>query len=329
MGFCRYLKNSFMMRSGSVHRTKKERRFALAVLCACAAAWLYAPEFFTAANLLLIVNQIAIVAAISSCVALVMAAGHFDMSIGSAITVTNMTCALFLRNGWGIPAAVTGAVVIGTLMGMINGWFVGMKGLSSFCVTLATQIGFEGLAYLVSGGGFIFRATALEFLVYNRFLQIPVYVWLLFLLALLMQFILNNTLFGRYLLATGYRESTARAAGINVKRIIWVNYTMIGAAAGLIGVIYTARIGYGSTTTGSNFAYDGIIGNLLGGNRISGGKASVLRAVGGAYLWGILQNYMGYIGTPYYFQRIIKCAIILFAVSRDQKIQEKIRQIWN
>ena len=329
MGIYRFLKNSFIMRNGFNRRVVREYRFVLALFGGIAAAWLYAPGFFTSSNLLLIANQIATVAAVSGCVALVMAAGHFDLSIGAAVAVANMTCALLLYKGCSVPLAVVGPVAAGLLMGMVNGWFVGVKGLASFYVTLATQIGFEGLSYIVGSGGFILRTTALQPLAQSEFLYVPLYVWILLAVAAVLQFLLNNTLYGRYLLAAGYRESTARAAGINVRQIIFINYCIVGVVAGIIGVVYTARVGYGSMTTGSSYAYDGIVGNLLGGNRISGGKASVLRAMAGAYLWGILQNYMGYVGVPYYWQRIIKCVIILFAISRDKKVQEKIRQMWN
>lgn len=329
MGLYRFWKNSYMMRSGLPQKGRETKWASMLLPALFVAAYIYAPGFFTISNLLLIVNQIAVTAAVSGCIALVMAAGHFDLSIGSAISVANITCCLLLKNVGSMPLAVAGTLLLGLSMGLVNGYFVGIKDLSSFCVTLATQIGFEGLAFIVGGGGFIYRAVALQPLVYRRLLGLPLGVWVLFILLLVLQFILNNTLLGRYLLAAGYRYSSAQAAGIDVKKIVLTDYILVGFMTGVIGVIYTARIGAGFSVTSTVYAYDGILANLLGGNRISGGKSSVLRAVAGACLWGVLQSYMGYVGISYYYQRIVKCMIILYAVSRDKKIQKKLMQVWN
>lgn len=298
----------------------------LALMLLLLLTMMFTPGFFTWVNLVRIVNQVSLIAIMSCGITILLASGNFDLSVGSAVAISNMTCALILQKTTNVPLALLGSVVSGLLTGVVNGLFVGCLNLPSFFVTLGTQISFRGIAYVIGGGASIYGIRKMNFISQETVLGLPVNIVLMLLLAAVMQFLLLNTLFGRYLLAIGHSRTTAKNIGINVRKNIFISYVLIGLLVGIVGILFTARSNCGQPSAASSYEYDTIIASVLGGVSLTGGKGFIFGAVFGAVLWGLLENLMNYIGVLYFYQRVIKGLIILFVLLKDRDIQRVLRQ---
>ncbi|MBS6643213.1 MAG: ABC transporter permease [Clostridiaceae bacterium] len=325
MGLRRFIKCGWEMRSLPFKRRWGEW-LQLAFMAVLVLIMIITPGFFTWDNLIRIVNQVSLIAILSCGITLLMSSGNFDLSVGSAVAVSNMTCALILQKTSNVILALTGAVLSGLVTGAVNGLFVGCLSLPSFFVTLGTQVSFRGIAYVIGGGASIYGIRKMNFISQGTFFKLPINIVILIITAFTIQFLLLNTLFGRYLLAIGHSRTTAKNIGISVRKNVFISYLLIGFLVGIVGVLFTARTNCGQPSAASSYEYDTIIASILGGVSLTGGKGFIIGAVFGAVLWGLLENLMNYIGILYFYQRVIKGLIILFVLLKDQDIQRGLSQ---
>lgn len=164
---------------------------------------------------------------------------------------------------------------------------------------------------LVGGGAFLFA-----FMTYKG---APVPVLIFGAIALVAHFFLQNTIYGRYVIATGSNPDAAFLSGVPIGRITLAVYILMGALSGLSGAVLSARLNGAMPTAGDLFELDAIAAVVIGGTRLSGGVGTVGGSVLGAFLIGVLNNGMSLLNMTEFYQKIFKGFIIIAAVWIDTK----------
>lgn len=146
---------------------------------------------------------------------------------------------------------------------------------------------------------------------------IPVVLVLMGILVLFYHFITTNTVAGRQIYALGGNAKAARLSGINTDKVFFWVYTNMGILAGVAGIVLSARNASATPKAGDGFEMDAIASCYIGGAATAGGVGTIIGAVVGAFIMGILNNGMSLIGWSTDIQKIVKGAVLLGAVTVD------------
>lgn len=255
--------------------------------------------------------------------------GGIDLSVGSAIALASVMVALVLERGaaWPtvliVPLAILAGVLTGAVCGLYNGLLITLLRLPPFIATLGTLGFFRGVAKWITGSIPVDAPTA-GFDLWVRPVPEPAWltlapgVWLMLGLAVVLVFVLRNTLLGRYTFAIGSNEATARLCGIRVGRTKVLIYVVAGMLVGLAGLFQFARLAQGDPTTGLGLELDIIAAVVIGGGSLAGGQGSIAGTLAGAFLMAYLANRCTVLGWPNAVQEIIVGHVIIIAVAIDQ-----------
>ena len=272
--------------------------------------------FLTSRNLTNIVLQTAPATIMAIGLVFVLSAGEIDLSFGSAVAVSALAAAVAMQNGpilLGILAGMGAGIAIGT----INGIFVAWLRLPSFLVTLATLGLFAGIARSMTDLRSIpvINDSFTGFFGSGKLHLIPSLVIWTVLAVLVGHVIYRNTRFGAHVLAVGDNARASLASGIKVQRIRFMVMTLCGATAGLAGLLYAGRLQAAKYTLGESDLMTVIAAVIVGGTALNGGKGSVIGALLGSLMMGMLNNGLILMGLAVSDQMIVRGLIILVAVA--------------
>jgi ribose/xylose/arabinose/galactoside ABC-type transport system permease subunit len=211
---------------------------------------------------------------------------------------------------------VGAAIVLGLLLGALNGLGIALGRLPAFIMTLGTMVMFRGMALSFANGQPINvgDAPGFDYIGAGEILHLPVVVWLFAVIALLAFLVLRYTSFGRYVYAVGSNTEAAHLAGINTKIISFIVYVVAGLLAAITSVVYVSRLTVGEPTAGTGLELEAIAVTVIGGTSLFGGEGGVMGTVLGAAIIAVLANVMNLLGISPFTQQIIKGAIIIVAV---------------
>lgn len=250
------------------------------------------PNFLGTTNLGNILQQSSILGILAVALTFPIIAGEIDLSVGSNYGVCVVAFALLLTTGLPLLAAILLTVLIGALLGFMDGACSVIFGVPTIIVTLGTLNVYEGVSYYLSGGLPISRFDKSG--PFFAFAQGHVFSWLPDLgLALLGAtvvgyLLITRTRFGHWVYATGSNAQAATNAGISTSRMrIWT-LVIVGVAAGFAGVLSVAQYGSASPAASTGYNLDAIAAVIIGGAAISGGRGSIVASVLGALLIGEL-----------------------------------------
>jgi ribose transport system permease protein len=281
---------------------------------------LTSPYFFTLRNLINIVTQNTyfIIGAVG--LSFVMIGGGIDLSVGYQMSlvgvVTAMCMTVFHLPVW---VSITIGLVLGTLLGFINGLIVTNIKVFPLIVTLATSMVFQGASYLVSKAQ-TFRnyPDSFVWITKGKLLGMPVDVLLTIIVVLAASFIYAKTKYGWNVLALGGNEEASRLAGIKTKQIKISVYALCGFFFALATMVMISK----SNTTGSNFGpgteFTVLTAAIVGGVSFMGGEGNMLGLVTGVFILAVLGNGMQLAGWGTYAQYIVRGLILLGAVAFDE-----------
>ena len=151
----------------------------------------------------------------------------------------------------------------------------------------------------------------------SRYKGMPTVLLLIGFLIVAYTFVTQNTVFGRYIYAKGGNEMAARLSGIDSKKVMFFVYMNMGVLATITGIVFSARLNAASPVAGTNFELDAIGACFIGGASASGGVGTVIGAVIGALVMGVLNNGMSILGVGTEWQSVIKGLVVLAAVAFD------------
>lgn len=275
--------------------------------------------FSDTANLAAALNDTAEVALIALPMTLLVVAGQVDLSVASMLGLSSALAGRLWDAGWTFETIVPLCLLIGALGGLLNGWLVTRVGLPSLAVTIGTLTLYRGLASVVLGN----KAVADFPESYARWASntetvpgtfVPWPIALFCLLAVAAAIALHCTGFGRALFAVGAQEDAARFAGIRVKRLKLVLFTLSGLVASFAGIVYTLRYGSARADNGLGLELAVVAAVLLGGVDFDGGKGTLGGAVAGVLLIGVLDNLLTLNDISHEIQVIVTGVLLVVSV---------------
>ncbi|MDD2375423.1 MAG: ABC transporter permease [Eubacteriales bacterium] len=276
-------------------------------------------RFVSPSNLFTIARQVSMYGIAAVGMTFVILIGGIDLAAGSIITVVNVVCAyLMVEMQFSMVAAVLTSLILAAAIGALNGFLVAKIAMPAIIATFATQIIFEGAAYLLSGGTPVYGFDERFKIIGQGYVgPVPVPVIIMALCFALGAFILNKTYFGRYFYAVGGNEEASKLSGIRVKGIKFLIYTLSGLFAGLAGIVMLSRTNSAQPTAGKGFEFDVITCVVLGGVSVSGGFGKISNVIAGVLIIGILTNGMVLMNVSSYTQMVVKGLVLIFAVGFD------------
>jgi ribose/xylose/arabinose/galactoside ABC-type transport system permease subunit len=312
--------NQMSAHSSAVRRfwQAQETRLLLAILIGGAILVWQSEAFLTVRNLRSVLVGFSFVAIATLGQLLVILAGRIDLSAGSVMGLAGMVSALALASGIDSTLAVPIGVAVGAIAGLVNGLFSVSFGINAFIVTLGTMQVARGITIALTEGdtvsGFPDHFLALG----STWAGLPVPIWILLALAAVLAGLLRHTGFGRELFAIGGNEMAARLAGVAVKKIVFTAFIVSGAAAGLAGVLVTARLGAALGNAATGYELTIIASVVIGGASLAGGKGSVSGVLLGAMLIALVNNALVLLTVPTYWQQAFIGAVIIGAALIDR-----------
>ena len=279
------------------------------------------PNFLKTTNILNILRQVSINGILAIGMSLVCLTGGIDLSVGSIVAFAGILTAGMLNNT-SLPIFVIAliAVVVGCIMGLINGYFVAYWGAPAFVVTLSMLTVGRGLTYIYCDGKPISKLPA-EFLVIGKgsLLGLPIPTIVLLIVFIVFSVMLSKFKLGRYIYAVGGNPQAAMVSGINVKKILLLVYMFSGMCCGVAAVVLTARVSAGLATAGDGYELNAIAATVIGGTSLSGGTGKLWGTLLGALLLGMVNTGLDLLNVTSYYQQVVRGLIILGAILIDTR----------
>ncbi|MFT6989940.1 MAG: ribose transport system permease protein [Paraglaciecola sp.] len=272
--------------------------------------------FLSLANFMNIVRQTAPITIMAVGLSFALAVGHIDLSIGSVVALSAIVAAILLQYV-GVPLAVAGALLSGVLVGLINGLLIERLKVSSLLITLGTMGIITGISRQVSGLESIPIIDPLfrSLLGNGNLLGVPGLLWWTLTFALVGYLILNKLVFGRHLLAVGGNPEAARAMGLRTENIRIKALVMCSLCAAIAGLLYAGRMAGARYTLGEADLLTVIAAVAIGGTSLFGGRVSIIGAVIGSWLMGMINNGLILSGFSTDEQMITRGLILITAVA--------------
>ncbi|MCA1176324.1 MULTISPECIES: ABC transporter permease subunit [unclassified Pantoea] len=278
-----------------------------------------APNFFTEGNLLNITRQASINIVLAAGMTFVILTGGIDLSVGSMLGTTAVVAMVVSLDPAFASLTIPAALGAGLIMGLFNGILVAGAGLPPFIVTLGTYTALRGAAYLLADGTTVINSDINFEWIGNGYLgSVPWLIIIAFAVIALCWFILRRTTLGVHIYAVGGNVQAARLTGIKVGMVLVFVYAMSGMLSGLGGLMSASRLYSANGNLGVGYELDAIAAVILGGTSFVGGIGTITGTLIGALIIATLNNGMTLMGVSYFWQLVIKGAVIIIAVLIDK-----------
>ena len=303
------------------------------------------PNFLSGGNLIIMSKHVAQTAILSIGMTFVVLTGGIDLSVGAICGLSGMIAGGLIYEGlvldlfgitvyFSVPGIILISIVMGMLVGLVNGILVTKFKVPAFIATLGTMFICRGTAMLRSNGKTFpnlvgkeeLGNTGFPFLGEGTILGIPISIWIMIILVAVAIYVSTKTPFGRYVYAVGGNENAARLSGIKVGKVVTAVYIISGACASIVGLIISSELVASHPATGESFEMNAIAAAVLGGTSLAGGKGSILGALIGAFVIGVLNDGMVMVCVSSFWQTVIKGVVIIIAVILEQMQGRKIKK---
>lgn len=277
--------------------------------------------FLTGDNLLNVLFSAAVIGIVAAPATLLLVAGQFDLSVGSAAAFIGVVMAWGAAN-YGVTAGIFLSILAGLIIGTVNGVCVTVFRINAFITTLATLAILRGLAQVLADGqtvllpGFDGLGNARPI----GSIPLPVFIFLgvMGLMALIMRY----TVFGRSMYAIGANAVAARLAGIRTRTAIFFGFILSSTAVVIAGLILVSQLGAASPTAATGLELSVVTAVILGGASLSGGRGTILGTLLGVLILGALNNGLTLMNIDSFWQGVARGVLLLVAVGFDQLRQQ-------
>jgi ribose transport system permease protein len=221
--------------------------------------------------------------------------------------------------GFTILGAILIGLIVGSLMGLFNGWTVTRFKVPPFVATLAMLTIARGLTMLWTKGFPISDlGDRFAYIGTGWFLGIPLPVWISGLVVIAAVIVTKKTALGRYIYAIGGNEHASKLSGININKVKLTVYTIAGVLSAVGGIMVTSRLDSAQPNAGMSYELDSIAAVVIGGTSLSGGRGTIMGTVLGAIIIGVLNNGLVLLNVSPFWQQVVKGGVILLAVIIDK-----------
>ena len=244
---------------------------------------------------------------------LVIATKGIDLSVGAVMAIAGATAASLVVDGHHWVTALAGALAVGALCGLWNGFLVAVLRIQPIVATLVLMVAGRGIAQLITEGTILtFLNPGLIHLGAGTVLGMPTPILIWVLLGALVTLAVRKTALGMFIEAIGVNEASSRLAGINSRVLLLCVYVVSGIGAAIAGVIVAADIqGADANNAGLWLELDAILAVVIGGNSLLGGRFSIVASLLGAMIIQSVNSVILLSGMPPEFNLVIKAILIL------------------
>jgi ribose/xylose/arabinose/galactoside ABC-type transport system permease subunit len=279
-------------------------------------------SFLTTTNIINIFRQVSIIGIVAVGMSFVIITGGIDLSVGSIMALSAVVASSLAKadSNYSLFIPIIIGMAVGLACGLINGVLVAKWKVAPFIATLGMMTAARGLAMVYTDGRpVIGLSNAYDNIGSGSVLGIPIPIIAFLIIILIGIFLLNFTVFGRHVFATGGNEQSAKLSGIRVNSVKIGVYVMAGLLSGIGGIILSSRIMSGSPVLGQGYELDAIAAVVIGGTSLFGGIGSIIGTLIGVLIIGVMNNGLDLMNVSSYYQQILKGAIIVIAVLLDKK----------
>lgn len=305
------------------------QKFGLMIIlvCMCILVGVLSPSFFTATNILNVFRQVSMNGILAIGMTFVLITGNIDISVGSLVAVSGVMVGEMLETNSGLTGvflAVLVAILVCMCLSLISGSMVAFFKVPPMIATLSMMTIARGMALVISNGQpYILRSEMFAVIGKGSLGLFPLPALIFIVTLIIFWIVLNMTTFGRKVYAVGGNIKAATASGINCKKVILTVYGLMGALAGLSGIILASRIGSGSPAIAEGYEMDAIAACVIGGTSTLGGTGKLQGTLLGVLIIGLISNALSLLNINSYWQQIVKGLIIAFAVIIDTYTKAK------
>ncbi|MDQ1046316.1 ABC transporter permease [Streptomyces sp. V4I2] len=303
----------------------RELSLVPAILVLGLIGFIVSPAFLTADNLIGVAQQSTELSLLVLATALILICGRMDLSLESTIGVAPVIAVWLVLPSTGgrftglglFPewTAIPLCLLVGALIGAVNGFLILKLRLNGFIVTLGGLTMLRGLQVALSEGqSIVDLPSSFTYLGKTAWLGVPAAIWICALLFALGSSALAWLRHGRALYAIGGNSEAARTAGIRVDRIVWIVLILGSVLAAFAGILYSGHYGSISATQGSGWIFQVFAATVIGGVSLNGGKGSVFGALTGVLTLQLVVNVMTLAGVPPLWNQFLNGAIIIVAL---------------
>ena len=296
------------------------------------------PNYFQPGIFANIIEASSVLGVMSIGLALVIIAGHMDLSVESVAALSAMAVGIvFCSAGIGIgvqlhpewlmvPVSLLLALAVGGIIGAMNGFLIVRMKMNAFIITLASYIWVRGLVLAISGGRSAQDlAPAIRWFGIQRFIGLPLTAWIAVSCFVVFSLVMAKTRFGRHLIMIGGNETATFRAGIRVTRNLVIAFILAGAIAGLSGWLLAIRTSGATANLGVGLLFNAFAAVVIGGVSLKGGVGSLPGVYAGVLLLSSINTAINLMGLPANFTQVIHGLMVLAAVLLDT-FKQTIRQ---
>lgn len=278
------------------------------------------PRFLSTANLRNVFRNASINGLLAVGMTFVILTGGIDLSVGAIMGCAGMYSAYFAQAALGYPAftAVLIGLAVGLAFGVFNGFCVAYLKVPAFVGTLGAMSIADGLKFLLTDAKPIPKLSdSFKQIGGGSVAGVPIPCIIMIFVLVICFILLYKTRYGRYVYAVGGNRNAAHVSGINTKKIICSVYIITGVLSALAGIIMTARVTSGVTSTGDGYETDAIAAVVIGGTSLAGGKGRLWGTIVGILIMQVLSTGLDMLGVNTYYQMLVKGFVVIGAVMLD------------
>lgn len=282
------------------------------------------PTFLTYSSIISCFNNATMYTLLAIGIAFVIMTGEIDVSIGSTLGLAAAMTGLIAKESGSIPRMLLTVLLLGAVIGLVNGLGVAWFGVPSLIFTLGTNGVVRGLIYIVSDGRTVENFTGGGLGSFSNqvlFAEITVYYAITLLVFIAAHLIVTRTKKGKYFIAVGDNPNGANLVGISVFRTKLVAYVLCGAFAGVAGFVFASKYGQVMISAGNGYEMTAIAACVLGGISLSGGLGNMVGAALGAVIMASISRLLVYIGLPSTYDNTITGVMLIAIVVIDALAQ--------
>lgn len=295
-----------------------------------------AQNFLTVNSLLLVGKHVALYGILAIGMTFVIITGGIDLSVGSIVGLGGIVAGLLLQEGlvfegsgvvwfFNVPSVVIITLVLGALIGIVNGLIITKFNVAPFICTLGVMYIARGFANIISNGATYSNLRGSEALGNQGWdffgaslAEIPVGLIILVIFAVIFSILLRKTPFGWHVYAIGGNEKAAKLSGIKVDKVKILVYMISGICSAMVACIASSQLAASHPATGESWEMNAIAAAVLGGTSMAGGIGTIGGTIVGAFVIGVISDGMVMCGLSEFWQQVVKGLVIIVAVIVDQ-----------